>query len=244
MEEKSMKRFCLYVLIPLVLIVSACIPTAVAPEPTPVPPTPTEPEVYYSLVVNADPPEGGIVVPTSEILLAGSVVHVEAKPGVGYEFTGWSGSSALTSPGLDLTMDGDKALTAHFHQLATNTPLPPTLTPTPENTPIPEIEPTSENPWILQKSCETQTGCVVYEVRNKTDDWLQVSLTNTATGDSGFFSVAKRTTGYITLKPGQYQAQYTWWCKGKAGGMTVTWAAGLWIDIFECPEGYKGSIKK
>lgn len=124
---------------------------------------------------------------------------------------------------------------------ATFTPLP---TDTPAITDTPTLEPTSENPWVLQAWCLEHEGCAVYEVRNKTDDWMQVTLTKTDTGEIGFFSIRRRSTGYITLRSGQYDALYTWWCNGDMGSMKRTWPAGLWIDIFECPNGYKYSIKK
>jgi hypothetical protein len=185
-----------------------------AAEPTLVPPTPTEPEIYYSLIVDADPSEGGIALPAAEEVLAGDVVQVEAKPAVGYEFTGWSGAVSLSSPSLSLTMDGDKYLTAHFNKLATNTPLPPTITPTPKHTPTPEVEPTSEDPYLLTDWCLEHVGCEKFEVRNQSPYAIGIFLRHEDSGAAKDFYVPPKGNVQITLRPGRYYYIFTT-CGGK-----------------------------
>ena len=118
-------------------------------------------------------------------------------------------------------------------------------TPEPNEGEAPEIQPTSPNPWMLQEWCEDHmTGCAKYDVYNKTDSWLQITLRNTETGATGFFTIQSKTMGQITLIPGQYQATFTWWCKGDIRSMTETMPIGLWKDYFKCPQGHYQRQKK
>jgi hypothetical protein len=105
-------------------------------------------------------------------------------------------------------------------------------------------QPTSENPWMLQSWCVDHTGCVKYEVRNRTDSWLQVELKESDTGVTGFFSIRSKTTNQITLIPGQYSVKYTWWCDGEASSFSVIKSLGSWIDVFKCPQGYYQQIDR
>ena len=117
---------------------------------------------------------------------------------------------------------------------------------TPEEDSTPQVQATSANPWTLQAWCEEKHtgGCAVYEVNNKTDSWLQVTLRNTETGETGFFTIQSKSTGKITLISGQYQATFTWWCKGDIRSMTETMPIGLWKDYFKCPQGHYQRSKK
>ena len=112
----------------------------------------------------------------------------------------------------------------------------------PEETSAPDIEPTLENPWMLQSWC----GCVIYEVQNRTDSWLQVELKKSDTGVTRFFTIQSKTIGNITLIPGQYSVRYTWWCTGIEGSKTLTTvkAIGSWRDVFKCPQGFTGRVNK
>ena len=115
----------------------------------------------------------------------------------------------------------------------------------PELTSTPEIQATSENPWMLQAWCEQhKDGCAIYEVHNRTDSWLQVTLRNTETGETGFFTIQSKNIGKITLISGQYQANFTWWCKGDIRSMTEIMPIGLWKDYFKCPQGHYQRSKK
>jgi hypothetical protein len=115
----------------------------------------------------------------------------------------------------------------------------------PETESTPELQPTSANPWMLQSWCEDHaTKCAKYEVRNNTDSWLQITLRNTETGATGFFTIRSKTLGQITLIPGQYQATFTWWCKGDIRSMTEVMPIGYWKDYFKCPSGHYKRIKK
>ncbi|MCK4489569.1 MAG: hypothetical protein KAU23_04875 [Anaerolineales bacterium] len=93
----------------------------------------------------------------------------------------------------------------------TETPLP---TDTPSITDTPTLEPTSENPWIMQTWCEEHSGCVKVRVENKTDDWAQITLTYNETGQVKFFTVAPRRNAWITLLPGSYRYVFNF-CGGK-----------------------------
>jgi len=116
---------------------------------------------------------------------------------------------------------------------------------TPEQAGTPDLVPTLENPWMLQSWCEDHMeGCVIYEVQNRTDSWLQVELKKSDTGVTRFFTIMTKTIGNITLIPGQYSVKYTWWCKGQAGTLSTIKAIGSWRDVFKCPGGFSGRVNK
>ncbi|MGB2965475.1 MAG: hypothetical protein WBB69_15990 [Anaerolineales bacterium] len=116
---------------------------------------------------------------------------------------------------------------------------------TPEEAGVLDVEPTLENPWMLQSWCiDHMEGCVIYEVQNRTDSWLQVELKQTDTGVTRFFTIQSKTIGNITLIPGQYSVKYTWWCKGIVGSLTTVKAIGSWRDVFRCPGGFSGRVDK
>ena len=133
---------------------------------------------------------------------------------------------------------------AEAGRAAANGTLETTITPEVDSTP--DVQPTSENPWTLQAYCEQEHtgGCAKYDVYNKTDSWLQVTLRNTETGETGFFTIRSKDIGRITLMPGQYQATFTWWCKGDIRSMTETMPIGMWKDYFKCPQGHYQRTKK
>ncbi len=108
-----------------------------------------------------------------------------------------------------------------------------------------EPQPTLENPWMLQSWCvDHPTSCLKYDLNNRTDSWLQVELKESDTGVTGFFTVRSKTIGQITLIPGQYSVKYTWWCDEEAYGFSEVKSLGAWIDMFDCPRGFSGSIPK
>ena len=109
---------------------------------------------------------------------------------------------------------------------------------------VQDPEPTPGNPWMLQNWCLDHFGCVKYEVRNRTDSWLQVELKESDTGVTGFFSVRSKTISQITLIPGQYNVRYTWWCDGEASSFSVVKSLGSWIDVFKCPQGFYQQVQK
>jgi hypothetical protein len=148
------------------------------------------------------------------------------------------------------TQKAEDAKAAAASLYGTGTPENPTdnsaeTTPEPEDGVAPVIQPTSSNPWMLQAWCEDHAdGCAKYDVYNKTDSWLQITLRNTSTGDTGFFTIQSKQMRQITLIPGQYQATFTWWCKGDIRSMTETMPIGLWKDYFKCPQGHYQRSKK
>ena len=106
-------------------------------------------------------------------------------------------------------------------------------------------EPSLENPWMLQNWCvDHMEGCVLYDLQNRTDSWLQIELKESETGVTGFFTVRSKTLGRITMIPGHYQVKYTWWCDGKASSLSVNKAIGSWIDVFKCPQGFYQRVNK
>ena len=198
----------------IIFILTAAFLTAcngAAPEATPVPPTATEePEVYYTIIVKADPSQGGIVVPTKEEVLEGTMIQVQAKPAPGYEFAGWSGDIALSSPEVSLTMDSDKLLTAHFESLATDTPLPPTVTPTPKHSPTPE------DPGVcsLTQWCNDHVGCETFQVKNQSPFAIGIYLRHEESSISCEYYTPPKGNLQIVLRPGRYYYIFTT-CNGK-----------------------------
>jgi hypothetical protein len=72
----------------------------------------------YILTTIPNPVAGGsvVVTPTQSSYLAGSQLTLLAAPAPGYAFAGWSGAlSGMTNP-ANLTMDGNKSVTASFVQ--------------------------------------------------------------------------------------------------------------------------------
>ncbi|OQY29026.1 MAG: hypothetical protein B6I38_08635 [Anaerolineaceae bacterium 4572_5.1] len=108
---------------------------------------------------------------------------------------------------------------------------------------VAESEDPPVDPWVLQPWCLEHAGCGKYGLRNRTDYWLQVYLTKTDSGETGFFTVRPNDNAYITLIPGQYESTYVWWCSGEMETWTTVWPANqYWTDVFRCPGGYSNSI--
>ncbi len=108
-----------------------------------------------------------------------------------------------------------------------------------------DTQPTLENPWMLQSWClDHMDGCVEYNLQNQTDSWLQVEIKELETGVTRFFTIRSKTTSQITLIPGQYSVNYTWWCKGDTKSMQTVKSLGSWIDVYKCPQGFYKKISK
>jgi hypothetical protein len=71
-----------------------------------------EAEAFYTLSVNVV--GSGTVSPTGGSYLDGTPVSLEATPAAGWQFGGWSGDLSGSANPADLTMDGDKVITATF----------------------------------------------------------------------------------------------------------------------------------
>ncbi|MCP2045440.1 InlB B-repeat-containing protein, partial [Pontibacter sp. HSC-36F09] len=79
------------------------------------------PPTTYTLTLN-DPENGSIVVdPEADTYVAGTVVTLTATPADGFRFTGWSGDASGSDSPLELTMDGNKTVSAIFEAI------PPTM---------------------------------------------------------------------------------------------------------------------
>ncbi|MGB2956797.1 MAG: hypothetical protein WBB64_12625 [Anaerolineales bacterium] len=112
----------------------------------------------------------------------------------------------------------------------TETPLP---SDTPSITDTPTLEPTSDNPWMMQTWCEDHSGCVKVEVKNKTDYWAQVTLTFNETGQVKFFTVSPRRNAFITLLPGNYKYVFNF-CDGKETSSGWHNLNATWYILAKC----------
>ena len=74
---------------------------------------------------------------------------------------------------------------------------------------------TDENPWVFQNWCLNHLGCGDFGIRNKTDGWLQITMTYGPTGESEFFSFAPKSRHFVTMRPGSYYHNITAWRNGK-----------------------------
>jgi hypothetical protein len=157
-------------------------------------------------------------------------------------------SEAYIQTAVAGTLMAERALAAGAELSIEGTPGSPTpSTGTPEETVTQKAQETQEsenadtspeNPWMLQNWCADHTGCVFYEVSNRTDSWLQIQLKESDTGVTGFFSIQSKAIGRITLIPGNYTVTYTWWCGGKEKSLTENKGVGSYMDIFKCPQGF------
>lgn len=70
----------------------------------------------YTLTTHSDPVEGGTVQanPTGGTYSEGTSVTLTATPNKGYTFDHWSGDVSGSSSSVTITMNADKAVTAHF----------------------------------------------------------------------------------------------------------------------------------
>jgi uncharacterized repeat protein (TIGR02543 family) len=83
---------------------------------------PSEPQTTHDLTISVDPASGGTTNPAAGLhtYAEDSVVNVTATANTGYVFDSWSG--ACTGSGsCQVTMDGDKTVTAHFEEIETYT---------------------------------------------------------------------------------------------------------------------------
>ena len=114
-----------------------------------------------------------------------------------------------------------------------------------EDDEIDDPQPTLEYPWMLQNWClDHVSGCVEYNLQNRTDSWLQVEIKELETGVTRFFTIRSQTTSKITLIPRQYSVRYTWWCSSDPKTLSIVKSLGSWIDVFKCPQGFHKKISK
>ena len=108
----------------------------------------------------ANPVNGGKVLPGDGEYSASSIVILNAIPEKGYVFESWTGSYTGSGNSLEITMDGDKVITANFSQLPTATPAPtPTATPLPCRKPA-EVSPDDAGKIIEVCGMVTNWGAV------------------------------------------------------------------------------------
>jgi hypothetical protein len=73
----------------------------------------------FSLEITVIPPEGGKVDPGPGRFAAGQVVKLTPQPSAGYKFVAWSGDVTGDSATFNLTMDGNKKVSATFIKTST-----------------------------------------------------------------------------------------------------------------------------
>jgi uncharacterized repeat protein (TIGR02543 family) len=81
-------------------------------------PIPTD----HTLTMAADPTEGGTTdpIPGDHVYAEGTVVDITATPNAGYQFDNWTGDVAdPNAVSTTVTVDGDKAVIAHFSPVPT-----------------------------------------------------------------------------------------------------------------------------
>lgn len=76
----------------------------------------TEQEPPYVLTVLADPADAGQITvdPDQVEYAAGTLVRLTAEAGSGFDFSNWSGDASGSANPVDVIMDGNKTVTAHF----------------------------------------------------------------------------------------------------------------------------------
>lgn len=103
-----------------------------------------------------------------------------------------------------------------------------------------------DDPWVFQDWCLNHVGCGKWGLRNKTDGWLQVMITDDETGETGFFSVPPKGRNFITLRPGKYHGVFYFWCGGKQHSFDYWgWrfpANQFWEQMFKCTGGTRFGI--
>jgi hypothetical protein len=75
----------------------------------------------YTLTISASPFVGGGVYPASGTYDSGTTITLTATPASGYRFDHWSGDGSGASDSIDVTMEGNKKITANFQRLYTLT---------------------------------------------------------------------------------------------------------------------------
>ena len=73
-------------------------------------------EVYYNVTTAVQPAEGGaiVVTPSSESVLDGTAITIQAIPNGDYSFTGWGGSLSGTENPTTIVVTTDLNLFANF----------------------------------------------------------------------------------------------------------------------------------
>jgi len=73
----------------------------------------------YNLVTNINPSGGGSISlnPSGGTYNEGTIVTVTVSPASGYQFDHWSGDASGTSASIDITMDSNNSVTAHFAEV-------------------------------------------------------------------------------------------------------------------------------
>lgn len=81
-------------------------------------PTIEEEPILFELTTDVDPQEAGYVYPGEGKYQEGTDLQFRVKPADGYEFDHWSGDFSGEAAELSTVIDGDMAVTAHFHRIS------------------------------------------------------------------------------------------------------------------------------
>ncbi|HEC81561.1 MAG TPA: carboxypeptidase regulatory-like domain-containing protein, partial [Thermoplasmatales archaeon] len=81
--------------------------------------TMSQPTQYYTLTTSVNPSEGGYIEPPGGSYEAGTQVTVTAYAYDGYVFDHWSGDVNGNNPTIQITMNSDKTIVAHFTEITT-----------------------------------------------------------------------------------------------------------------------------
>ena len=76
--------------------------------------TPPAGAATCTLTINIEPAAGGTVSPEPGEYHIGELLVLRATPAAGYRFDYWDGDIILNYSVIQLNMDGDKTVTAHF----------------------------------------------------------------------------------------------------------------------------------
>jgi hypothetical protein len=125
-------------------------------------------EVTYTLIMYVDPPEGGTTDPPTGqyTYYEGTVVNIFALPNPGHGFVNWIGEVPdPDSPATNVTMDGDKTVTANF------APIPD---------PITDLRASVVGEYILLEWSPSPDATSYHVYRDNTYDFVpdQVNATN------------------------------------------------------------------
>jgi len=129
-----MKRLEIFsiILCSLLILASCGAPPALPSSPSEATPIPA-PILTYTLTTSVTPSNGGYISPSDGQYKAGIQVTLTAVPGSGYTFDYWEGHASGSSPSIDILMNSNKSVIAHFKSITSAAiPPPSTITPLPE----------------------------------------------------------------------------------------------------------------
>jgi uncharacterized repeat protein (TIGR02543 family) len=101
------KKKLIAIIVPCIVAITAVIVATHPKQPTPTVQT-------YTLTTYTSPSEAGSVSPTDGLYQLGAQITLSATPASGYTFDYWDGAASGSSNTVNITMDSNKTVTAHF----------------------------------------------------------------------------------------------------------------------------------